>query len=286
MDTDTLIAGGAVVGTLGVLYVATKDDGKPKRPPLTNSGAPVDTPGMVLVGERDYVKVYLGQKMEALTKFGVGEFGVPTTPVTPRDYAVNTILAYWTREINRLCGLDGASGPFGGNTLRPVAWDDSGGHFPPSSQIFFHGMVSGRAADAIVKGWQEIRPKLQSAVLDGLGFGQGAGSATFNKPLSLEGARAFWANVSKLSILVDVDRAFPDHSAFLWIALRDSAVELPGAIGDAARKVAEEVGGFAFDLAWSVAKGFIFSPIGLAVIAGAAWLYRAELGAFYRRVKP
>lgn len=271
----TLAIGGGIYLALNAIREAKK---LPPEKEQTQLGSPTDFIGQILPGERDYIKVYLGQKTEALKKFGEGpSFNHKAFPVTLRSYAITEVLEYWTAEINRLCGFK-RGGQLG---IDQIKWQSP--QAPLLNNFIYRGMVSLDSARAIVKGWQRIQPRLQHALLmdiDVSDFSQFSGSALtagMQRALSGDAAVLFWEYVRELAIVVDVDRAVPDQRGYAWIAILDSAKELPGRIGELAKNIAAEASGIAFDLIWKTLSGFLFSPLGLAVAAGAVWFYRGKL---------
>lgn len=255
----------------------------------TNGGAPVDTPGQQLIGEADYIKVYKGQKVKALQQFGIAITGnnvhetTTAYPHTQRTFAVNTVMAYWQSEIGRLCGLKNKMDFAGGATM-PVDWashvqrGELAGVFSLVG-FGYSGLVNVESAQAILKGWDRVRPKLEGALTSGSFSGPSAGGE-----LSVDGTVDFWEGIRELAIVVDVDRAVPDELGIAWEALYEAAKEAPGLIGDAIAKVAAETGGALWRVLGQAAINLALSPVGLAAIGVSAWLYRAELLALLRRL--
>lgn len=239
----------------------------------TNGGAPVDVPGQKLVGEPDYIKVYKGQKVSGLQRFGElaaepASANNHAYPVTTRAYATE-ILGYWAREISRLVGFDSSStlnGIFGED--KPLDFNDLSERFPAS---IYNGMVSKDSARAILHSWH-------SAQLDALVELHGS------DPMSAEGTVRFWDAINRIAIAVDVDRAVPDFSGYTWIAIYESALEAPGLIGDAVTKVAKETSGVLWRVFGAAAVNLLFSPLGLALAGASIYLYRGELAALTRRL--
>lgn len=256
----------------------------------TNSGAPVDAPGQQLVGEPDYIKVYKGQKVKALQQFGVGIVGnnihetTTAYPTTPRKFAVNDVMGYWQREIGRLCGLHSKNEVGGLGGLDPLDWASPvlRGEAAAAFGLFgfgFRGLVSAESAQAILKGWDRVRPTLERALTSGSFAGISVGGE-----LSVDGTVDFWEAIRELAIVVDVDRAVPDDAGILWESIYEAAKEAPGVLGDAIGKIAAETGGALWRVLGQAAINIALSPLGLAAIGAAAWLYRGELQAVARRL--
>lgn len=258
----------------------------------TNGGAPVDSPGQQLVGEADYIKVYKGQKVGAMQRFGLaitGNNAHETTtqyPHTPRTFAVNEVVAYWQNEIGRLCGLGKTSGISVNGALDPLDWASSRLRSEPMTAFglfgagfAYVGLVNLDSAIAILEGWDRLRPKLEAALTSGSFSGLQAGGE-----LSVDGTVDFWETVKELAIAVDVDRAVPDAAGVALESLYEAAVEAPGVLGDAIASVAAETGGALWRVLGQAAINLLLSPVGLAAAGAAVWLYRAELGALARRL--
>jgi hypothetical protein len=256
----------------------------------TNSGAPVDTPGQTLVGEPDYVKVFKGQKIAAMQRFGLAVTGKnlheSTTqyPHTPRNFAVNEVVGYWQKEIDRLCGLSKTALLGGAFATDPVDWANHAQR-GEQAELFgvagfgYRGLVNVDSAITILKGWDRVRPSIETALTTGSFNGTVPGGE-----LSVDGTVDFWEAIKSLAIVVDVDRAVPDDAGILWESIYEAAKEAPGVLGDAIASVAAETAGALWRVLAQGALNLALSPVGLAVIGAAVWLYRAELLALMRRI--
>ena len=302
LDTQEKIAvAGAAAAGVWWLF-ATDSDGMSKEQAearrKSQTGSPTDRPGQKLPGAPDYVKIFQGQKIDALRKFGEGPLVASAnnkaTPFTTRAFAYSVVMEYWAKEISRLLGLDGRTGmQFDAPFFKPISIGDTSDHKPPGSHPLYHGMVTHDSADAIIKGWNRISKKLRAAIFGGLSFSESLPSA-LNKNMDPQRAADFWDGVSELAIMVDVDRAIPDDAGWAWVAIRDSVMELPATLSRAAGKILSEVGGFGLRAILGVVKGVLFSPVGLAAGVGLAgyMVYRRRMlrgirlsGAFNQRKK-
>lgn len=250
----------------------------------TNSGPPVDAPGQKLVGEPDYVKIYKGQKVDAMKRFGViGSQNNIVYPVTTMAYARDTVVGYWAREINRLCGLDQgahASSVLHLSDVRPVALTDASLHPDMGVTSLYGGIVSRASANAILDDWDHIRPGLELNALHHYTFD------SIQKDLVLDFGSTFdfWDGIAKLAISVDVDRAVPDASGLAWESLYEAAQEAPGVLGDAIEKVTKEGAGALWRVLGAGVLNVLLSPVGLACAGAGLYLYRGELAALYRGI--
>ena len=253
----------------------------------TQTGAPTDTPGQQLPGVPDYIKVFIGQQTKALRDRGAlpeSSSNGKVLPVTTRRLATQ-VLDYWRDEINRLCGFaDDKLDPSG--SLLPLKGGQQ--HASPLVPTFalamYDGVVSFDSAAAIVRGWNRWVPAVNHAIAADVSV-FGSPVSKLDDPMSAAATEEFWEAIRGLAIAVDVDRAVPDHAGYLWIALGEEALALPGRVGELAADLAEQAAGGVLGLAWNALKPIVFSPLGLAAIGFGLWLYRAELGAFARRLK-
>lgn len=282
------IAGGLYFGR--ELLVDDMTDAQRAARAQTNGGSPVDAPGQTLIGEPDYVKVFKGQKVQAMQRFGLaitGNNAHETTtqyPHTPRSYAINVVVDFWQKDIGRLLGLSSTSG-FIGDAFVPLDWASAAprAELAQGFGLFgaaYHGMVNVESAQAILKGWDRLRPRLEAALTSG----SFTGGAQAGGELSVDGTVDFWETIKELAIVVDVDRAVPDDAGILWESIYEAALEAPGVLGDAIASVAAETAGALWRVLGQAAINLALSPIGLAVIGAGVWLYRAELLAAMRRL--
>ena len=289
--TEELVPAAAIAATIYLAgRVALDGDGMTDEQRAareqTQTGAPTDAPGQVLPGVPDYIKVLIGQQTKALKERGVldqASSNSKVLPVTTRRFATQ-VLDYWRDEINRLCGFgDDKLDPIG--SLLPIK--GAQGHVelvPTFALALYEGVVSFDSAAALVRGWNRWLPSVQHALAANLSpFGNVA--SKLDDPMSAAATEEFWEAIRGLAIAVDVDRAVPDHAGYLWIAIAEEAQALPGRVGELAAQLAEQAAGGVLGLLWGVLKPIVFSPVGLAAIGVVAWLYRAELGAFARRLK-
>jgi len=285
LSNDLLPALAVGAGVAGVVYLATSDDGA--RPlestgATSNEGAPVAPVG----GVSDYIKVYIAQRTKAVELFGE-QAGTnnKAVPLVTREYAIEQVIRFWQGEVNRLCGLDdGGASIFGFDSTRQRV--DFGNANHPGlnpQQIAYKGIVTFDSARTMVANFNRHAAALRHALV--------AGTSPFSSPalsvqLTLEGADEFWRTIGDLAIDVDVDRATPNYSggAYLWAAIVESAQELPGRLGEAAREAAAAVGKGALFVLWHLLEPLLTSPWVLGAAGVYVYLQRAELLALMRRL--
>lgn len=275
------LALGAAVA--GVAYVLTDDgDARPLEATgaTSNEGAPVAPVG----GVSDYVKVYIAQRVKAIELFGE-ETGSnnKAVPRCTREYAIEQVIRFWEAEINRLCGLSSDdAGIFGVNLSNPrvdYTRTDHPGLNP--NPLAYRGVVSFESAQAMVENYNRRAVSIRHSFIAGVGIAL----PSLTAPLTLEGADEFWSTMSGVAVDVDVDRATPNYTggAYVWSAIVESAQELPGRVGEAARDLAATVGKGALAVVWGVLEPLVTSPWVLGAAAIYVYLQRAELLALARR---
>lgn len=285
LSKDLIPALAIGAGVAGVVYLATSDDGARKLEAtgaLTNDGAPVAPVG----GVSDYVKVYVAQRTKAVDLFGEqAGTNSKAVPLVTREYAIEQVIRFWEAEVNRLCGLDdGGASIFGFDSTRQRV-DFRNANHPGLNPlpIAYKGIVSFDSAREMVANYNRHAAALRHSLV--------AGAGAFSSPalsvhLTLEGADEFWRTVGDLAIDVDVDRATPNYTggAYVWAAIVESAQELPGRLGEAAREAAAAVGQGALFVLWHLLEPLLTSPWVLGAAGVYLYLQRAELLALVRRL--
>jgi len=274
-------------GVAGVVYLLGGDDAPQLEATgaTSNEGAPVAPVG----GVDDYIKVYIAQRVKAVELFGeeTGTNNKAVARVT-RGYAVQQVIRFWEAEVNRLCGLDDGSngGIFTLDFSRPRV--DYTKTNPPGlnpNPIAYRGVLTFDAAVTMVDNYNRHAADLRAAMVAGVGA-LDSSVLDPNSTLTLEGADKFWNTIGDIAIDVDVDRAQPDYTggSYLWAAIVESAQELPGRLGAAAREVAAAVGKGALSIVWDLLEPLVTSPWVLGAAGIALYLQRAELLALVRRL--
>jgi hypothetical protein len=285
LSNDLLPALAIGAGVAGVAYLVGSDDGARELESTgatSNEGAPVAPVG----GISDYIKVYIAQRTKAVELFGEqAGSNNKAVPLVTREYAIEQVIRFWQAEVNHQCGLDdGGSSLFGFDTTRQRV-DYSNANHPGLNPlpVSYKGIVSFDSARTMVTNFNRHAVKLRQALV--------AGTAPFSSPsltiqLSLEGADEFWTTIGDLAIDVDVDRATPNYTggAYLWAAIVQSAQELPGRLGEAAREAAAALGKGTLFVLWHLLEPLLTSPWVLGAAGVYVYLQRAELLALARRL--
>lgn len=303
--TEPVLVVGAAIGALYLWSKVAK--GAPSGRGTANTDA-TNEPGLgdPTVGGKAvgaYTRAYVAQRTLAFKDFGsTGVKGRDTLeiPVTPLKYALAEVYDFWQDEVNRLLNLRGDKGAdrkvdLGGGPdvdllgdgggLLGDAIDIIGDIFVPAAPDIpatYDGVVSLDSARAILRAWDKFAAKVRSVIPTDDPFGHS------DDVLTAAQADVFWDATARLAIAVEVDRAVPDFTGarYAWIALVDSAAELPGRVGEYARKVAAAASRFAFGVIWDTFWGFAASPFGLVVVGGALWWFRRDIGLVVKRVTP
>lgn len=242
-STALVLAGG---GLAAYALLGNKKPSTRPTTPATGSGPP-NPEGVALAGLPDYVLVYIGQLAKGYKAYGIGSYGTPIIPATPRAYA-GAVLEWWAGEITRLRGA----------AMAPTHWNTPAYSLPALATA--NRLVSEESSEALAKGWNKLQPLL----VQSLGTTTSSGLKGFLPP---DDARVFWYNISKLSIVVDVDRAVPSMDGQAWIALAQSTRELPQTIQGALSYAANGAKDLLSGAIWAMLKPFV--PVLAA--GGAIW---------------
>jgi len=232
---------------------------------------------------RTYGDIYVAMRAHAVGEYG--DFGNSPIdgkilPRAPRIYFFECA-DYFVGEINRLTGhdrlIEGLTFDVGGAPVRylPVP---SQGRFA-SFQNAAHGVVNEESGRALFDAWGDFLEDMEAA------FGSAFPSSDVTT--NAESSGWAWRALGRLAHQIQVDRATPSFTGVraAWTAIVDSAKELPGRVGQAAREAAELVTGFGLGILGGILGQIVKSPLFWTAVAVGAFIYRSQIGGAVERLR-